>query len=623
MVRTVSEDGASVIGLDVDLSKPGADDALLADACADAGNVIAFASVAWGDSEAADDDSDGAFFRPGAADGSADWSSLQASDLSLPSRTLLDTVTPAVANATKQSADGSIRKAALSLPVGGKDYDSFAAAVYRRNQEALGLSCRFLRTDSEDLFGFNVIWDTGSYQRISVCDLLSGSSPPELIRDHIVIVGMYQELPGPKLVDNVTLRRESQDILLQASMIQSLLKQRTVEELPPEAQAALSAFLIASFYLIVANRKIWFILIAYSIFVSACYSAAITANLNGQRVLLLVPLLGSAAALVVMLLQHLLLSTLERRRMEKTLKLYMDSSVVDHINETDPTNLAALSARKEIAILFVDVRGFTTLSERLQPEQVVEILNAYFTIVANAVNRWGGTLDKFIGDAAMAIFNAPRPLADYRFYAVCAADEIIEGFQAVKGVYEKKFHQHLNIGIGINAGVAIVGNIGCYSRMDYTAIGDAVNTASRLESSAAPGQILVSEPVAAALRERAKLNCVGELTLKGKARTVKTYEVSKIDRPKQAPFDRKELLESLMEQKDRMEDFLEENRERVGELLEKQKEQAEELIGEQMERVGELFGETERSRPKSSSVSTPAAGRTHKLQIQSEEDFIT
>ena len=107
--------------------------------------------------------------------------------------------------------------------------------------------------------------------------------------------------------------------------------------------------------------------------------------------------------------------------MEWTLKMYVDSQVVDAITSKSPVELASVSERRHIAVLFVDIRGFTTISESLEPEQVVEILNEYLSLVAAAISHWGGTLDKFIGDAAMAIFNAPNDQPDYVLCAVCAA----------------------------------------------------------------------------------------------------------------------------------------------------------------------------------------------------------
>lgn len=213
------------------------------------------------------------------------------------------------------------------------------------------------------------------------------------------------------------------------------------------------------------------------------------------------------------------------------------------IEQTNPFELSQLNERRNIAVLFVDIRGFTALSELLEPENVVEFLNQYFTVVYSAIEAWNGTLDKFIGDAAMAIFNAPSDLEDYEFNAVCAADDIIKGFEKIKQVFFEKYNREIDIGIGIDCGDAVVGNIGCLGRMDYTAIGDVVNTASRLESKARPGQILISNSMYKKIGQRCEASTIGNLSLKGKKQTVTTYEINRIDKP-HAPnaIGRKEFL---------------------------------------------------------------------------------
>lgn len=214
--------------------------------------------------------------------------------------------------------------------------------------------------------------------------------------------------------------------------------------------------------------------------------------------------------------------------MEQTLKLYVDSQVVDEISEKTPRELAQVSERKDIAVLFVDIRGFTSMSEALEPEQVVEILNEYLSLVARSIQKYDGTLDKFIGDAAMAVFNAPKDLDDYLFRAVCAADEIVRCSTHILEKYQKRYGKTVNFGIGINCGEAIVGNVGSESRMDYTAIGDTVNVAARLEANAAAGQILISETAAKRLQGRIQSTCIGPLKLKGKAKEVTVYQVDRI-----------------------------------------------------------------------------------------------
>ena len=164
----------------------------------------------------------------------------------------------------------------------------------------------------------------------------------------------------------------------------------------------------------------------------------------------------------------------------------------------------------------------------MEPEQVVEILNTYLSLTTNAIFKNGGTLDKFIGDATMAVFNAPLDLDDYIYRAVCTAVDIVNGAKKMEQQLMEKYGREISFGIGIHCGPAVVGNIGCDFRMDYTAIGDTVNTASRLESRAGAGEILVSEQVYEAIKDRI---CVGEkrqLSVKGKEKIINVYCVEKL-----------------------------------------------------------------------------------------------
>ena len=163
-----------------------------------------------------------------------------------------------------------------------------------------------------------------------------------------------------------------------------------------------------------------------------------------------------------------------RQQIKKQFEHYLDPRQVKLL-QSDPSLLKLGGERKFCTFLFTDVRGFTSLSEKLEPEEVTHIMNRALTIQANAVKQFGGMVDKYIGDAMMAIFNAPIDLPEHENRAIAAALKIQKDMeQADLGI---------DIGIGINSGEAIIGNMGSDTRFDYTAIGDAVNTAARLESS--------------------------------------------------------------------------------------------------------------------------------------------
>jgi adenylate cyclase len=216
----------------------------------------------------------------------------------------------------------------------------------------------------------------------------------------------------------------------------------------------------------------------------------------------------------------------EKRRLEATREMfrrYVAPAVVDRL-PSDPDKLRLGGARQAITILFADIRNFTELSEQLAPEELVEILNQYLAIAANAVLKYEGTLDKFMGDAVMAIFNAPLPQADHPLLAVRAALEIR---QAVARLHDRlPKAQHLEYGVGIHSGDAVVGNVGTRQQMNFTAIGDAVNVARRLQESAAGGQIIFSQAVYRQVREQVKATRLPSLRVKGRRQVEQVWELN-------------------------------------------------------------------------------------------------
>jgi len=166
----------------------------------------------------------------------------------------------------------------------------------------------------------------------------------------------------------------------------------------------------------------------------------------------------------------------------------------------------------------VDIRGFTTMSEALDPPTVVQIINKYLTLTTECIMRYHGTLDKFVGDCTMAFWNAPLPQEDAIYLACRAAMDMVEGSKALGEELQQKYGRTVSFGVGVHYGPAVVGNIGAPQRMDYTAIGDTVNTSARLEANAPGGKILISRVVADALGDRAKVTSLGDsIKLKGKA----------------------------------------------------------------------------------------------------------
>ncbi|HEX9578859.1 MAG TPA: adenylate/guanylate cyclase domain-containing protein [Myxococcales bacterium] len=217
----------------------------------------------------------------------------------------------------------------------------------------------------------------------------------------------------------------------------------------------------------------------------------------------------------------------ERERLRGTLGRYVSGDVADRIlEESDDLKLPGETRR--VTVMFLDVRGFTTMSERLTPTEVVALLNEYFDVVVDRVQAHGGTVNKFIGDAAMCIWGAPRQIDAPEREAVFCAMEIQEAAAKLSADRSGRGLTSVGFGIGINAGEVVAGNLGAARRLEYTVIGDAVNLAQRLESQARSGEVLVTEPVfekIAAVVEAVPREAV---KLKGKAHPVALWEIRRL-----------------------------------------------------------------------------------------------
>ena len=191
---------------------------------------------------------------------------------------------------------------------------------------------------------------------------------------------------------------------------------------------------------------------------------------------------------------------------------YVNPKVIDELLESEKLELSG--KRSYITVFFMDVRGFTKMSEKLSAEKVVHLLNHYFDIATTVVFKYDGTVDKFVGDAVMALFNTPTKVKNHELKAVKAAMEIQSAL--------KKWGK-LDAGIGIHAGECVVGNIGSKHMVDYTAIGDTVNIAARLEGQTKAGDICISQTVYDKVKDQLPTKNRENVVLKGKAKPFTMY----------------------------------------------------------------------------------------------------
>jgi class 3 adenylate cyclase len=215
----------------------------------------------------------------------------------------------------------------------------------------------------------------------------------------------------------------------------------------------------------------------------------------------------------------------QQRRLEAVREMfrrYVSPAVVDSL-PSDPAQLKLGGQRRQVTILYCDLRGFTPFSERVDPEELMSILNAYLGIAADRILAEEGTLDKFMGDAAMAVFNAPLDQPDHTLRAVRAALAVRQTVEDYHRVIEVS--RQIAFGIGIHTGEAVVGNVGTSQQLSYTAIGDTVNYAWRLQENAHAGQILISRAVYDRVAGSVRANALPPLQVKGRSLTEPVYEV--------------------------------------------------------------------------------------------------
>lgn len=406
--------------------------------------------------------------------------------------------------------------------------DSLAFAVYKLYSDIKGTEAVIPRTNKGGQFRFYYSGKTGEFSHVSFMDVLEGTVPKEAFKDAIVLAGAYAPGMQDAYLPAIDRGKGMYGVEFHANLIQAYLQQKTAVDINPVLLFAIT-FVFAVLFLILADRTKLSITIASS-FVLGCAWIIVGRILAGKgiyipAVYILLFLLIADAVFIVL---KYIIERIKRRKTLDVFKKYVAPEVVDSLSKTGDFKIELGGEKRHIAVLFVDIRGFTPLSESLLPEQVVDILNEYLKHVTDCIFKHGGTVDKFIGDAAMAVFNAPFDLDDYIFEAVGCALDICRGGEALANRLEEEFGKRVGFGVGVNCGDAVVGNIGSDFRMDYTAIGDTVNTAARLESNAKAAEVLISEDVYESLKGRIMADEVGQIPLKGKSNKIMVYCVTDI-----------------------------------------------------------------------------------------------
>lgn len=447
--------------------------------------------------------------------------------LNTASVTAFDEPYDALKNVTEQGhinammdTDGVLRRHLLTLTLSdGTCVPSLALAAAQKYADSQGLAD--IQLPPVDARGFWYVPFCGTpgdfYESISVADLISGEVSADYFADKIVLIGPYAAGMQDGYITAADHAQTMYGVEYQANVIQALLWGDYKQEIGDGIQ------LIALFLLLLLampgfrqrpvrfSTLLWIVLCGgYLLLCRFLYDRGYILHVLWIPVGITVLYAGSLAL-------NYIREALEKRRVTSTFKRYVAPEIVSVLLKEDTESLGLGGKLTDITVLFVDVRGFTPMSELLSATQVVEILNRYLTLISECILKNGGTLDKFVGDAAMAFWGAPLAQEDPVMHAVQAAADMIAGSQALCRELTEKYGRTVSFGIGIHTGEAVVGNIGSPERMDYTAIGDTVNTAARLEANAPGGTVYISRAVADALEGRIRTVSLGDtIKLKGK-----------------------------------------------------------------------------------------------------------
>ncbi len=381
---------------------------------------------------------------------------------------------------------------------------------------------------------FSVPWR--QLPRLSAVDVVSGQFPPESVRGRVAVVAATAE--GTFDLRSTPLDKNVPGGVTHATAVEEMLTGRFLTR--PDGLVILElAWLLAAgllFGRLFATAPLGLSTAGLALGGVGFHALSYVAFAHGLDLCSALPEVELALLFPTALGFRYLTEEREKRAIRRAFQHYLTGSVMDAVL-ADPSRLKLGGEKRELTVLFSDIRGFTGLSERLAPEALVQLLNEYLTPMTEIVFANGGTLDKYMGDAIMAFFGAPVDQPDHALRACRAACQMLERLAELRLRYEAQGLPPIEIGIGLSTGPMVVGNMGSRDRFDYTVMGDAVNLGSRLEGANKlyGTRILASERTFAAVRGQVSAREIDLVRVKGKHEPVRVHEIL-ADRPGEAPF---------------------------------------------------------------------------------------
>ncbi len=355
----------------------------------------------------------------------------------------------------------------------------------------------------------------------------AGEAPqinPKDFKDALVFIGM--DAPGLLDLRPIPLAEVFPGVEFNATVLDNLVHDSFFYQLSPGEGVSVAIFFalcLSVTALFISRLRIQLLLLGALIgfFVWVCFQAAIAE----VWIPMAVPLVTGFASLLYCFVFQFQLEGREHRFLRHAFRHYVSSDVVSQIVE-NPASLAIGGEKRELTIFFSDIEGFTKISEKLEVGRLVELLNEFFTEMSGIIMAHGGTVDKYVGDAIVAFWNAPVPCADHAERGVRAAVECQRRLAELRPGFEARFGVVVRMRVGINSGVVNVGNFGSKDRFNYTMIGDAANLASRLEGANKHFGtfVMVSEATRVAVGDAMRMRKVAEILVVGKQVPTVVYE---------------------------------------------------------------------------------------------------
>lgn len=421
--------------------------------------------------------------------------------------------------------DGCVRYTKLEEKFQEEKESSFSWMIYEIYEKSQGREPVVPRRNQDGELQFFYSGQIGEFPHFSMKDVVDGTIPLSEFEDCIVLVGAYAPGFQDAYIPAVNHGGMMYGVEINANLVQAFMEGKTAVPAPNWLYLLVSGVLLVFFFVISQKQKLIPVIIEAISFIVLHMLVGRLLALHGYTIPQLYLIVIVVFGVLYFVFEKYIMERIRKRKLLATFKTYVASEVVDELAKDDNFQTRLGGEKRNVAVLFVDIRGFTPLSESLKPEQVVKVLNEYLALTTSCILKNKGMLDKFIGDATMAVFNAPTDLDDYVFCAVKAAMDMRAGSEKLAKKLYEECGKTVSFGIGVNCGEAVIGNIGCEFRMDYTAIGDTVNTAARLESRSGKGEILISEAVYDIVKNRVEAEFVADMELKGKSNVVKTYRV--------------------------------------------------------------------------------------------------